>query len=330
MAPGGVLTVCCYTCCPFLGELLSPREVIALGLTILLALAALLLGLAGGQEAEVALLRWSNEDWRDAECWVQQVGIDYTGDCNLREKDEEGEPFNYGLWPPVKKSSAEAPQYDYSKCPKAHMSCSADAKSPELVLAPKSNQGINMPRYNLVACHNSFVPWAMVEVSSNSSNSTVQTESTFCGFQLGFRFQEESLLASQQIVKHLSDEGHVSCWVLDRQDCHAVALQAPKEWPINDSRSFKTGLFVSGLGVSLLAVVVFLLECCCTPEPEDAKETDQELPEELPLSISARIRRVQQRWSIFQATLLQQYEPLSARDVNGSGSARMGRLGAAP
>lgn len=22
---------------------------------------------------QVALLRWSNEDWRDAECWVQQV-----------------------------------------------------------------------------------------------------------------------------------------------------------------------------------------------------------------------------------------------------------------
>lgn len=31
----------------------------------------------------------------------RKVGIDYTGDCNLREKDEEGEPFNYGLWPPV-------------------------------------------------------------------------------------------------------------------------------------------------------------------------------------------------------------------------------------
>eukprot|EP00913_Durusdinium_trenchii_P007077 g6658.t1 len=51
-------------------------------------------------------MRWSAERWEEARCFVQEVGIEYTGDCNLRV-DEEELPFDYGAWPPVKKSSAE-------------------------------------------------------------------------------------------------------------------------------------------------------------------------------------------------------------------------------
>eukprot|EP00435_Cladocopium_sp_Y103_P011731 s1445_g3.t1 len=118
---GGALTALCYTCCPFLSELLSPREVLALSVTVLLTIAALLFGLASGQNSQVELTRWSKEDWRESSCLVRQVGIAYTGDCNLHM--DEGVAFDYGKWPPVKKSSAEAPEYDYAECPEA-LTCS--------------------------------------------------------------------------------------------------------------------------------------------------------------------------------------------------------------
>lgn len=309
---GGALTALCYACCPFLSEVLSPREALALSVTVLLAIAALLFRLASGQNIQVELTRWSKEDWRESTCLVTQVGIEYTGDCNLHMDDRL--PFDYGKWPPVKKSNAEAPDYDYAECPKA-LTCSAESPAvPELaVLTAPPRQGINMPRYNLVACHNSFLPWASVEVvpGSHTSHGAAGFKScSSCGFRLGYRFHEESLDESQLFLSNLSVGGNVSCWSLHLQECRAVALEAPEMWRKRHARSFKTKLLITGFAVSFFSLVILLLECCTEKDAE--KDADQE---PFPVSISARVRRVRERWNVFQASLIQQYEPLSARDV---------------
>lgn len=322
---GGALTALCYACCPFLSELLSPREALALSVTLFLAIAALLFGLAG-QNTEGELTRWSLEDWQKSTCWVEQVGIEYSGDCNLHM--DEGVPFDYGKWPPVKKSNAEAPDYDYAECPEAPTCSAESAAVPELAVlaAPKPRQGINMPRYNLVACQNSFLPWASVEVvvrGNHASHGATRFKS--CGFRLGYRFHEDSLDESQLFLSNLSVGGNMSCWSLHVQDCRAVALEAPERWPCGDrnARTLKSKLLIAGFAVSFFSLVILLLECCTLAEKEADPDPDtQDFPEVS--TYSARVRRLRERWNVFQASLLQQYEPLSARDV---ASARE-RLGA--
>ncbi|CAK9065409.1 unnamed protein product [Durusdinium trenchii] len=337
----GRLTAFCYACCPFLLELLSPREIFALGITFLIAAAALLFGLSGRQRTQEwdqeELMRWSAERWEEARCFVQEVGIEYTGDCNLRV-DEEELPFDYGAWPPVKKSSAEAPQYNYTECPEAHQSCSAgDSGAPELAFlsANTPKQGINMPRYNLVACRNSFLPWAALHVDMGGRSAEAETEThrnVSCGYKMGFTSPEESIPLAQRVLHGFGDTSNagISCWVLDLESkgCRAVALQAPEQWPIhNGARHLQGNFFLAGLGVCLVAVAACGVECCCSePDVEEIeKVSDIAEEEEVPQSLSARIRRVQQRWNLFQVNLIQHYEPLSsAREMP---SARTGRVG---
>eukprot|EP00435_Cladocopium_sp_Y103_P019590 s632_g4.t1 len=112
---------------------------------------------------------------------------------------------------------------------------------------------------------------------------------------------------------------NMSCWSLDLQECHAVALEAPDRWPIknSDARSFKMKLLITGFSVSFLSVVILLLESCTRDAEKEADQAETQR-ETFPVSLSARVQRVRERWNVFQASLLQQYEPLSARDVAGS------------
>ncbi|CAK9065411.1 unnamed protein product [Durusdinium trenchii] len=284
----GRLTAFCYACCPFLLELLSPREIFALGITFLIAAAALLFGLSGRQRTQEwdqeELMRWSAERWEEARCFVQEVGIEYTGDCNLRV-DEEELPFDYGAWPPVKKSSAEAPQYNYTECPEAHQSCSAgDSGAPELAFlsANTPKQGINMPRYNLVACRNSFLPWAALHVDMGGRSAEAETEThrnVSCGYKMGFTSPEESIPLAQRVLhgfgdtsnagEHLAGNKHlVSGKVLER-----VPKQVRQQVPEQMSEASLAGCLTWRARAAALWLCKHLSSGPSTTEPGTYKAT---------------------------------------------------------
>ncbi|CAJ1448452.1 unnamed protein product [Effrenium voratum] len=130
------------------------------GMVLMLGAAALLFGVAGRQQTQEALVGWSQQHWREAKCLVHEAGIEYTGDCNVHLEDAD-----YGAWPPVKKSFAVAPGYKYQRCPEVFRSSRTHCSE----LKPETAQadGINMPRYNLIVCHHSFLPWALVQVEGD-------------------------------------------------------------------------------------------------------------------------------------------------------------------
>ncbi|CAE7289404.1 unnamed protein product [Symbiodinium microadriaticum] len=321
-------TVLTY-CCPCLPELLSPRDVSIIGLAVLVMSAALLLGIASRQRGEEALLAWSQEPWQKARCSVHQVGIAYSGDCNLPRDEEEA--YDYGAWPPVKKSSIEAPRHHYTKCPQAGWTCAAEGKAPEAENAStvsRDTLGPIMPRYNLVVCRNSFLPWAMVRIQTESLQTNV-SQQVFCGYQAGLPqwSHTETLATAQKFLDSFPPrEGSCTCWVLalHGSGCHAVSLQRPSLWGSRAARQgtaarlSRTRLLVAGFLVALLAGALCLAECCAVmtpdaPTTEDAVSVEEELP---PETLSERVRRVQQQWSLFRASLVREYEPLgSAREV---------------
>ncbi|CAJ1358806.1 unnamed protein product [Effrenium voratum] len=167
--------------CPVLSELLSPREIFTLCMVLMLGAAALLFGVAGRQQTQEALVGWSQQHWREAKCLVQEAGIEYTGDCNVHLEDAD-----YGAWPPVKKSFAVAPGYKYQRCPEVFRSSRTHCSE----LKPETAQadGINMPRYNLIVCHHSFLPWALVQVEGLSPSEQDQHGNASCGYQMGLAF----------------------------------------------------------------------------------------------------------------------------------------------
>ncbi|CAJ1399786.1 unnamed protein product [Effrenium voratum] len=176
--------------CPVLSELLSPREIFTLCMVLMLGAAALLFGVAGRQQTQEALVGWSQQHWREAKCLVHEAGIEYTGDCNVHLEDAD-----YGAWPPVKKSFAVAPGYKYQRCPEVFRSSRTHCSE----LKPETAQadGINMPRYNLIVCHHSFLPWALVQVEGLSPSEQDQHgRNASCGYQMGLASLYHETLSS--------------------------------------------------------------------------------------------------------------------------------------
>ncbi|CAE7511179.1 unnamed protein product [Symbiodinium pilosum] len=196
-----------------------------------------------------------------------------------------------------------------------------------------------MPRYNLVVCRNSFLPWAMVHVHTDGLQAN-GTKKVYCGYKAGLPLwsHTETLPAAQRFLEDFAPrQGSSSCWVLEMQGtgCHSVALQRPSRWGAEAARDHKVARFyrasftTAGFAVALLASALCVAECCAIrlgvekPGADDASALEEELPME---TLSERVRRVQQRWGIFRAFLVQEYEPLSsARDVVD----RTGRLSGA-
>jgi len=238
MVRGCRLATALSYCCPCLQELLSPRDVSVIGLAILVLGAALLFSIASRLRGQEELLNWSKEPWQEADCFIHQVGIMYTGDCNVPQEAEDEEPYDYGAWPPVKKSSREAPVAHYTRCPEdAVVSAKQEQRCPQaqspktIAMTPsKDPEGPVMPRYNLVVCRNSFLPWALVEIQTPSSLPVNTTMDGFCSYKAGLPQWSgtQSLPIARRYLDDLTKRrGASRCWVLAQSTCLAVGLHRP-------------------------------------------------------------------------------------------------------
>mmetsp|Transcript_18826 Transcript_18826/g.47200 ORF Transcript_18826/g.47200 Transcript_18826/m.47200 type:complete len:358 (-) Transcript_18826:94-1167(-) len=328
-------------------EYLHPRELGLLGIALLLSITMLCLGLYEcGDESLEELQRWSNRPWARMECKVLQHGIAYLGDCDARTSTTVRNwhiipHFNYTSCPtklPQICHSTLRGAYKYGGWRRLSDSGaggddgSAAAAAADAAWRERPEEDANEPRqlkehmHFAEVCRDSFLAWVHVEVKG------VLDEA--CSYRTGL-YRHSQVLKIEQAVTQLDDfsEGQdIPCWLLTLKrvglasvsSCNIVAFDNPEAWTEGtalerDRAIRKVLLWVAICSASIAALSAAIGKWCCQSGTENWSDficrnpfvTDQ-MQEE---ADSERVRFVRDRWRLFRASVLAEYQPVaSARD----------------
>jgi len=297
--------------------------------------------------------RWSLQPWWATACSILEVGIDYSGDCidrNLTKKAfHEKSDYAYTSCPEEARSCSEFQE--------AADEAFHGVRSRRLML-PLHREPVchdSFLPWAVVAIVKLPEGQGFEQLSPAARKSTLS--SFTCSYRVGLAKESSvsDLEEAKEVLANLSankQHGDLShCWALEipnhgsGKTCGVVALTDPAVWgqaaraEANQVTLRQQRQLLGSLACAILAAVVAAYHCglngesmrswFCkfrgSAEESQAQEAwAEEEEEEPPGSVSERIRRVRDRWGLFRASLLMEYEPLaSARDLPGQRKAGM-------
>lgn len=297
--------------CAALSDYLRPREAGLLALGLLSALALLLAALSFFDSDQYDDLRhWAQRPWVADKCAVLKTGISYVGDCKGTE------------WSSLRPQH-RPPAFNYSECPAAaeHERCREIASR-----ALHTGRRLGARTQPNLLCRDIFLPWASVRLFGRQH----------CAYRTGLAegsrvFAWDEALRSR---KALEAAPSLTCWLLkveaepsgrEGPACSVLALQAPSSWPevdgsfVEHQRAIRSALLCGAFLAATAAAAVAVAHRWCF-QADIQRWADPVEQDSLSMTAreveSARLRDVRDRWNLFRASILAEYQPLdSSRNV---------------